>query len=247
MVLEQNHFPGATNRWLGPRVDAVCLPSEAARRHIGGRSFVTGNPVRAEFFEIGEVPAEDRLSLLVFGGSRGARSINRAVIAALPALAEISGPLSVVHQTGIDDEHEVREAYANFPHAHEIHAFLHDMPQRLAAANLVVCRAGASTLAELCAAGRPAVLVPYPHAADDHQTRNAETLVDAGAAVLLSDSPLDAGSLAATVGELAADPGRRQAMGCAARTLARPHSAREIVDIAMRLLEGPPLQQERPS
>jgi len=245
MVLEQNHFPGATNRWLGPRVDAVCLPSEAARRHIGGRSFVTGNPVRAEFFEIGDVPAEDRLSLLVFGGSRGAHSINRAVIAALPALAEMSGPLSVVHQTGIDDENELREAYANFPHAHEVLPFLDDMPRRLAAANLVVCRAGASTLAELCAAGRPAILVPYPHATDDHQTRNAETLVDAGAAVLLSDSGLDADSLAAMVGELATDPGRRYEMGRAARTLARPHAARDIVDLAMRLIEGLRLEEER--
>jgi len=245
MVLEQNHFPGATNRWLGPRVDAVCLPSEAARSHIGGRKFVTGNPVRAEFFEIGEAPTNARLSLLVFGGSRGARSINRAVTAALPALAEVSGPPSIVHQTGTADENEVREAYVGSSLQHEICPFLHDMPQRLAAAHLVVCRAGASTLAELCAAGRPAILVPYPHAADDHQTRNAETLVEAGAAVMLRDDDLNDGRLAAAIGELAADPARMRKMGRAARTLARPDAARDIVDLATRLIDGLPLEEGR--
>lgn len=245
MVLEQNHFPGATNRWLGPRVDAVCLPSEAARKHIGGRAFVTGNPVRAEFFEIGDAPAEDRLSLLVFGGSRGARSINRAMSAALPALAGLPRPLSIVHQTGTADEDEVRAAYRDFPWPHEVSAFLTDMPQRLAAADLVVCRAGASTLAELCAAGRPAILVPYPHAADDHQTRNAEALVDVGAALIRSDSDLDGDSLAAAVAELAADPGRRRKMGQAAHSLARPDAARDIVDLAMRLIDGLPLEEGR--
>jgi UDP-N-acetylglucosamine--N-acetylmuramyl-(pentapeptide) pyrophosphoryl-undecaprenol N-acetylglucosamine transferase len=238
MVLEQNHYPGATNRWLAPRVEAVCLPSEAARRHIGGRTFVTGNPVRAEFFEIGDVPAGEGLSLLVFGGSRGARSINRAMGAALPALAGLPEPLSVVHQTGPADETEVRGQYEGFPHSHEVLPFLHDMPGRLARAQLVVCRAGASTLAELCAAGRPAILVPYPHAADDHQTRNAETLVDAGAAVLLPDVDLNGERLAATVVELAADPGRRLAMGRAARKLARPRATEQIVDLALRLIEG---------
>ena len=247
MVLEQNHYPGATNRWLAPRVDAVCLPSEAARRHIGGRAFVTGNPVRAEFFEIGDAPADARLSLLVFGGSRGARSINRAVTAALPALAGTPGSLSIVHQSGIEDETEVRKAYENFPGPHEVRPFLNDMPQRLAAAQLVVCRAGASTLAELCAAGRPAILVPYPHAADDHQTRNAETLVDAGAARMLAEQNLDGESLAALIAELAADPGRRREMGQAARALARPDAARDIVDLAMRLIDGLPLEEGRPA
>jgi len=238
MVLEQNHYPGATNRWLGPRVDLVCLPSEAARRHIGGRTVVTGNPVRREFFEIGELPDDGKLSLLVFGGSRGARSINRAMVQALPALATAGTPISIVHQTGTADEEEVRQAYSGFPHPHEICRYLDEMPRRLARAGLVVCRAGASTLAELCAAGRPAILVPYPHAADDHQRRNAETLTQAGAAAMILDPELDGTRLADAVIELGGEIGRRRSMARAARALGKPDAAREIVDLAGRLLDG---------
>jgi UDP-N-acetylglucosamine--N-acetylmuramyl-(pentapeptide) pyrophosphoryl-undecaprenol N-acetylglucosamine transferase len=239
MVLEQNHYPGATNRWLAPRVDAVCLPSEDARRHVRGRLYVTGNPVRREFFSIGPPPADPgRLRLLAFGGSRGARSINRALVAALDALAAIRPIVEIVHQTGAEELDAVRAAYAAYPHRHEVHAFLDDMPARLAAADLVLCRAGASTLAELSAAGRPALLVPFPHAAADHQRRNAETLVAAGAAELVPDRELDGPRLAATVGRLAADAAARLAMGERARRLARPDAAREIVDIALGLVTG---------
>jgi UDP-N-acetylglucosamine--N-acetylmuramyl-(pentapeptide) pyrophosphoryl-undecaprenol N-acetylglucosamine transferase len=243
MVLEQNHFPGATNRWLAPRVDAVCLPSEAARRRIAGRTFVTGTPVRSEFFEVGDATTEAGLSLLVFGGSRGARSINRAMIEALPLLAEADLPLRVVHQTGAADAAEARQAYAGFPHPYEVRPFLDDMPQRLERAQLVLCRAGASTLAELCAAGRPAILVPYPHAADDHQRRNAETLVQAGAARMIADAELDGGRLASNVTELAVAPDLRAEMGRAARALARPRATAQIVDLALQLASGRPLEQ----
>jgi UDP-N-acetylglucosamine--N-acetylmuramyl-(pentapeptide) pyrophosphoryl-undecaprenol N-acetylglucosamine transferase len=245
MVLEQNHYPGATNRWLGPRVDLVCLPSEAARRHIGGRSVVTGNPVRPEFFEIGELPDGAELSLLVFGGSRGARSINRAMIEALPALASAIVPIRIVHQTGEADEEKVRAAYANFPHPHEIRRYLDDMPRHLARAGLVVCRAGASTLAELCAAGRPAVLVPYPHAADDHQRRNAESLVEARAAVMIRDTELDGSRLAGAVIRLSEDRALRRSMAQAARELGKPEATRDIVDLAGRLLDGTLEVEER--
>jgi UDP-N-acetylglucosamine--N-acetylmuramyl-(pentapeptide) pyrophosphoryl-undecaprenol N-acetylglucosamine transferase len=239
MVLEQNHYPGATNRWLAPRVDAVCLPSEAARRYVRGRAFVTGNPVRPELFEIGEPPAGATLNLLVFGGSRGARSLNRAMTAALDLLASIEPPPNIVHQTGADDEAEVRAAYGDYPAERcEVRAFLDDMPAHLAWADLVVCRAGATTIAELSAAGRPSILVPYPHAADDHQRRNAETLTDVGAAVMLLDRELSGEHLAATVSRLAADPQSRRAMARAAKTLARPDAARDIVDLAERLIEG---------
>ncbi len=239
LVLEQNHFPGATNRWLGPRVDAICLPSEAARARIRGRIFVTGNPVRREFAQIGEPPAGRALSLLVFGGSRGAASINRAMVSALGELARIEPPPRIVHQTGAADESGVRTAYRTYPEGRaEVHAFLDDMPARLAAADLVLCRAGASTVAELCAAGRPAILVPYPHAADDHQRHNAESLLGAGAATIVDDRDLDGTRLADEVAALAAAPQRRQTMSRAARQLARPDATRHIADIAERLLEG---------
>jgi UDP-N-acetylglucosamine--N-acetylmuramyl-(pentapeptide) pyrophosphoryl-undecaprenol N-acetylglucosamine transferase len=236
MVMEQNHFPGTTNRWLAPRVDAVCLPSEAARARIGGKTFVTGNPVRAEFAEIGEPQAHATAQLFVFGGSRGAHSINRAMCEALSGLARISPAPSITHQTGPADETEVGSAYDSYPGKHEVRSYFDDMPARVAAADIVVCRAGASTIAELCAAGRPAVLVPYPYAADDHQRHNAETLRDAGAALMVADADLDGDTLAAAVAGLAGDAERRREMGRAARSLALPDAAARIVDIAEGLL-----------
>jgi UDP-N-acetylglucosamine--N-acetylmuramyl-(pentapeptide) pyrophosphoryl-undecaprenol N-acetylglucosamine transferase len=239
MVMEQNHYPGATNRFLAPRVDAVCLPSEAARAHVGGRTFVTGNPVRHEFVEIGDPPGDAALSVLIFGGSRGARSINRAAAGALGALGQIDPPPRIVHQTGPSDLEEVKDAYASYPTgSHETGAFFDDMARRFAAADLIVCRAGASTLAELCAAGRPSILVPYPFAADDHQRKNAEVLQEAGAAVVIADGDLDGDRLAATIAELAADPERRRTMGLAARALAHPDAALRIADVAEGILEG---------
>ncbi len=237
MVMEQNHFPGATNRWLAPRVDAVCVPSEAARQRLGGRGTVTGNPVRAACAGIAEPPERDRVHLLIFGGSRGARSINRAAAGAAAALAAGPVPPRIVHQSGADAEEETRAAYAGYPEGlAEVRAFLDDMPERIADADLVVCRAGATTLAELAAAGRPAILVPYPHAADDHQRHNAEAVRDAGAAVVMPDAELDGASLAAAVGALAGDRERRLAMGRAARTLAVPDAASRIADAADALL-----------
>ncbi|HEX5045240.1 MAG TPA: undecaprenyldiphospho-muramoylpentapeptide beta-N-acetylglucosaminyltransferase [Candidatus Polarisedimenticolaceae bacterium] len=240
MILEQNHFPGATNRWLAPRVDAVCVPSEAARGRLGGRGIVTGNPVREAFTRIGPAPGRPALSLLVFGGSRGARSINRAVVEALPALASMEPAPTIVHQTGSDALEEVRGAYAGFPALSSAHVapFLDDMPQRLADADLVVARAGATTLAELAAAGRPAVLVPYPHAADDHQRLNAEAVAEAGAAVWILDRELSGTGLAAIVTALAGDRGHLRRMGEAARSLAHPDAAARIADVAQSLLAG---------
>ena len=238
MVMEQNHYPGATNRWLAPLVQAVCLPSEAARPRIGGRRIVTGNPVRREFFAIAEPAAGPVPGLLVFGGSRGARSINRAMGEALPLLARLAPPPRITHQTGEADECAVREAYAAYPGEHEVRAFFDDMPVRLAAAALVVCRAGASTLSELCAAGRAAILVPYPHAADDHQRRNAEVLQDAGAALVVDDAALAGTRLAHAITTLLADAARLRAMGRAARGLAQPDAAARIADVADELLGG---------
>jgi len=237
MVLEQNHFPGATNRWLASRVDAVCLPSEEARERLGGLGIVTGNPVREEFFAIAGPPAEPALSVLAFGGSRGARSINRAMTEALDSLSRLPHPPRIVHQTGVDDETVVREAYAAYPRDRsEIHTFLDDMPGRLAAADIVVCRAGATTMAELTAGGRGALLVPYPFAADDHQWHNAETLRRAGAAEVVRDAELTGRRIAEFVVTADADRKRVRAMGRAARELARPDATDRICDVAERLL-----------
>jgi len=238
MLMEQNHFPGATNRWLAPRADVVCVPSEAAKARLHGIGIVTGNPVRPEFASIGASPDAPQLALLVFGGSRGARSINQALVAALPHLATMTPPPRIVHQTGPEEHASVASAYTAFPGLDaEVLPFLDDMPKRLADADLVVCRAGATTLAELAAAGRPAILVPFPHAADDHQRANAEAVRDAGAAVVVEDRELDGARCAAEIGALASDRPRRIRMATAARSLARLDAAERIADVAYGLLD----------
>lgn len=235
MVLEQNHFPGATNRLLSRLVDVACLPSEQARERLG-RGEVTGNPVRPEFLQIDARPRAR--SLLVFGGSRGARSINVAMAEALPALARSADPPTILHQTGEADLDATREAYAaHYPAGrYEVAPFLDDMPARLAAADLVLCRAGATTLSELAAAGRAAVLVPYPHAADDHQRHNAEAVRAAGAAEILLDGELSA--VAGRLLELLDDDARLDAMSSAAKSLAYPDALQSIVRIAEHLADG---------
>jgi UDP-N-acetylglucosamine--N-acetylmuramyl-(pentapeptide) pyrophosphoryl-undecaprenol N-acetylglucosamine transferase len=239
MILEQNHFPGATNRWLAPHVDAVCVPSIHAKERLRGTGIVTGNPVRPEFARIGPPPSGPVLSLLVFGGSRGARSINRAMAEALAELTRAAEPPRIVHQTGESEETAVRDAYAAYPAGRsEVRAFLPDMPARLAAADLVLCRAGATTVAELAAAGRAAILVPYPFAADDHQTWNARSVEEAGGAEVLLDRDLTGPLLASRILSLASDPARRAAMGRAARSLAQPDAASRIADVAESLLPG---------
>lgn len=239
MLMEQNHFPGATNRWLAPRADAVCVPSDAAKARLHGIGLVTGNPVRKEFTAIGSPPGRDRLALLVFGGSRGARSINRAMIAALPALLKMTPPPRIVHQTGPDEHASVAQGYAVHPGLDaDVRPFLEDMPKVLAEADLVVCRAGATTLAELAAAGRPAILVPFPFAADDHQRANAEAVRDAGGARVIEDRELDGARCAAEITALAGDPALRGRMAAAQRTLARPDAAERIADVADALIKG---------
>jgi UDP-N-acetylglucosamine--N-acetylmuramyl-(pentapeptide) pyrophosphoryl-undecaprenol N-acetylglucosamine transferase len=242
MVLEQNHYPGATNRFLAGRVDAVCVPSEIARERLGGRGIVTGNPVRAEIEAVGPAPGGDVLSILVFGGSRGARSINDAMINALPRLAAMATPPRIVHQTGDQDHARVSKGYAAYPpERSEIHAFLHDMPERLAAADLVICRAGAMTLAEIAAAARPAILIPYPYAADDHQRLNAEAVEACGAAIVALDRDLDGLALATRVAGLDADRDALRAMAGAARSLAVPDAAGRIADVAEAVMAGHPV------
>jgi UDP-N-acetylglucosamine--N-acetylmuramyl-(pentapeptide) pyrophosphoryl-undecaprenol N-acetylglucosamine transferase len=156
--------------------------------------------------------------------------------AALPHLEAMPVPPKIVHQTGDADHEAVAAAYAKHPRLDgQVLRFIDDMPARLAAADVAVCRAGATTLAELAAAGRPAILVPFPHAADDHQRLNAEAVRDAGAAIVLRDDELDGPRLAGEIAAAVADPGRRDSMAAAARTLARTDAAMRIADVADHL------------
>jgi UDP-N-acetylglucosamine--N-acetylmuramyl-(pentapeptide) pyrophosphoryl-undecaprenol N-acetylglucosamine transferase len=245
MVLEQNHFPGATNRFLAPRADAVCVPSADARERLGCPAHITGNPVRAEFREIGDPPGGTRLSILIFGGSQGSRSINQALPRILQNLSSETTTPQVVHQTGATDESSVRAAYSGYPvELIDVQPFIEDMPAHLAAADLAICRAGATTVAELAAGSRGAILIPLPHAADDHQRHNAETLSSVGAARIVSDRELESGMLGGMIEELAGDPDITRQMGKAAGSLDLPHATQRIAEIALRLISGDAMRND---
>jgi UDP-N-acetylglucosamine--N-acetylmuramyl-(pentapeptide) pyrophosphoryl-undecaprenol N-acetylglucosamine transferase len=240
MLLEQNAVPGFTNRMLAPFVSAAAVTFESTAAFFGRRGFVTGNPVRPEFFEPAPASAAGgggRPRVLIFGGSQGAHAINMAMVEAAPRLAAHPGGLAITHQTGERDLDRVRNAYRTAGLDARVEPFLYAMDREMKSADLVVCRAGATTIAELTAAGRPSVLIPLPTAADDHQRKNAEALAASRAADLLPQAEMTGDRLAAVIVGLAADAERRRAMSEAARRLARPDAARAIVDRALGLLE----------
>jgi UDP-N-acetylglucosamine--N-acetylmuramyl-(pentapeptide) pyrophosphoryl-undecaprenol N-acetylglucosamine transferase len=243
MLLEQNAVPGLTNRLLAPFSRAVAVSFESTGELFGAKAFLSGNPVRPEFLSLtdqrdgAEKPANSRVRLLVFGGSQGAHAINVAMMGAAAELAARVPELRVTHQTGARDLEIAGEAYRKAGLDAEVAAFFDDMPKRLAETDLIVCRAGATTLAEVTAAGRAAILVPLPGATDDHQRTNAEALVGAGAADMLTQAEMTGYKLADRIVALANDAGRRDRMSAAARRLARPDAARVIVDRALELIK----------
>jgi UDP-N-acetylglucosamine--N-acetylmuramyl-(pentapeptide) pyrophosphoryl-undecaprenol N-acetylglucosamine transferase len=241
MLLEQNAVPGLTNRLLARVVRAAAVTYESTTAFFGSKAFVSGNPVRAEFVSDMRGGAEQcggngGVALLVFGGSQGAHAINVAMVEAALKLTTLHTTLRITHQTGDADVEMVRAGYAKAGLNVEVEPFLYDMGRRIADADLVVCRAGATTLAELAAAGKPSILVPLPTATDDHQRRNAEALASAGAAELLLQTEMTGATLADRIAALAADDARRRRMGVAARSLARPDAAKIIVDHALALV-----------
>ena len=177
VLLEQNAVPGLTNRLLGPFVNAAAVSWDDTLPYFGRKGFVSGNPVRSQFFAIQpsrrREPADDAARVLIFGGSQGAHAINVAAVAAAPRLAGAATPPRITHQTGERDLAMVREGYERAGLVARVEPFLYEMDREVSDADLVVCRAGASTLAEITAAGRAAVLVPLPTATDDHQRKNA--------------------------------------------------------------------------
>ena len=234
LVHEQNRAPGMTNR----------VPSRVARRVLAGfpgsfakREEAVGNPVRAEIAAI--TPPDLRLAnrqgplhLLVLGGSQGARVLNNAVPKALAALGA-GMPVQVRHQSGEKLHAEALQAYADAGVQASVEPFIADMAEAFAWADLVVCRSGASTLAELCAVGVGSVLVPFAAAVDDHQTRNAEYLVERGAAVLLKQGETLATQLEGVLRDLSENSARRMQMANAARALAKVDAAERIADIIL--------------
>src|SRR6266540_2859337 len=201
--------------------------------YAGGQGVLTGNPVRGGFASLPRKVHAPPFTLLAFGGSQGSRVLNRALLAALPRLPA-ADRLRIVHQTGEDMHGEMTAAYAAAGREAEVLPFLDDMERRFAEADLVCSRSGATTCAELTAAGKAAVLVPFARAADDHQRRNAQALEAAGAARVVEEGDLTGGSLARTIGDLVDQPERIEAMEDAARKLGRPDAAARVAD----LLEG---------
>ncbi len=241
LLMEQNAMPGVTNRSLSRLVRAAAVTYEESIRFFGAKAFVSGNPVRPEFFEEaydehGSPP--DAARVLVFGGSQGAHAINVAMVEAAPRLAAAAPRLAITHQTGERDLEMVRDGYRRAGLAARVEPFLFAMDREMKAADLVICRAGATTLAELAAAGAASILIPLPTATDGHQRRNALALVNQGAAQMVEQRELTGERLAAEIVALAADAGRRQQIGAAARRLARPDAAAVIVDRIVAMAGG---------
>ncbi len=236
LILEQNAVAGSTNRILAPLVDQVAVTYPITARSLRGKCQVTGNPVRSGFTALPDRPADGRTHLLIFGGSRGAVGLNDAVLAALPALAETSD-LSIHHQTGTADLERVRAAYAGHPLDATIDPYIDDMAAAYARADLVVCRAGATTIAELSAAGRAAILVPFPGATGGHQEENARALAGSGAAILVRQAEAGDGRLGTEITSLLADAGRRRQMEDAAGSLGAPAAAGAVADLVLALYD----------
>ncbi len=236
VAFEPNFVPGLANRLVAPFVKAAAVHFPETGKYFR-RCEVTGVPVRAAFFTASSKTVDSAPVLLVFGGSQGAHAINQVVMESVPELLVRVPKLRVVHQTGERDYNDAQAEYATFGGAAEAHRFIDDMPASFAQASLLICRSGASTVAEVAAAGKPALFVPLPTAADDHQRRNAEALARVGAAVMLEQNNLTRHRLIETVSSLLNDGAMLNKMGEAARKMAHPDAARQIAEMAARVAQ----------
>lgn len=240
VAFEPNAVPGMVNRWIGRWVQAAAVNFPDTLRYFH-HGHITGIPVRPEFFSLPPRPVDAPPQLLVFGGSQGARVLNRMVPRIAADLFEAVPGLTILHQSGAKHLEGTRQAYlqstelrGKWSASWSVEPFLDDMPARFGAASLVLCRGGASTMAELAAAQKPSLLIPFPQAADDHQRRNAEVFVEAGAAALLVESELTPERFLAELIRLLKDPAALAEMGQRARALAHSNAAASIA----ALIEG---------
>jgi UDP-N-acetylglucosamine--N-acetylmuramyl-(pentapeptide) pyrophosphoryl-undecaprenol N-acetylglucosamine transferase len=240
LVMDSNALPGFTNRRLAPFVTKAALTFEEAVKFFGKKGVVTGNPVRKEFFDIPPKQRDaNKFSLLIFGGSQGARAINNAMVEALPHLKSFQDRLQITHQTGELDFETIKKGYAeNGWENADIRQYIKDMMSEFAKTDLIICRAGATTCAELAAAGKAALMIPLPTAADDHQRVNAETLEKAGAARMILQKDLTGESLAKEIIELIENPEKISEMEKAAKKLAKADAAKVTVDLIEDLAKG---------
>jgi UDP-N-acetylglucosamine--N-acetylmuramyl-(pentapeptide) pyrophosphoryl-undecaprenol N-acetylglucosamine transferase len=241
LAFEPNAVPGMANRLIGKRISAAAVNFSPTRGYFRNAE-VTGIPVRAEFFALAPRPTQSAPRLLVMGGSQGARALNQKMPQVAKALLDAVPGLTILHQAGARHAETTEAAYAASGAPADqwrVQPFLEDMPSQFAASDLILARSGASTVAELAASGKPSLLVPFPQAADDHQRKNAEVLVEGDAAVMLLEQDMtDARLLDALIG-LLSNPGRLQEMAARARTFAYPRAAARIAEMVAGLVSSP--------
>ncbi len=238
IIHEANAFPGLANRSVARFVTAVAVAfADALPRLKRPDGVVTGNPIRKEFFEATRrPPTANRQRLLIFGGSQGSRILNDTMIGALLFLARLRDSLEIVHQTGPNELEKVQKAYRESAFADaRVVPYLDPMVEEMAAADLVVSRAGAMTIGELSAVGRAAILVPFAAATNNHQELNARVVERAGGAVVITEAELSPEKLAAAITGIVSDPERAQRMGAATKTLATPAATKNIVDLIEKI------------
>jgi UDP-N-acetylglucosamine--N-acetylmuramyl-(pentapeptide) pyrophosphoryl-undecaprenol N-acetylglucosamine transferase len=238
VVQEQNVIPGVTNRVLGRIVDRVAVSFAQSLSYFpAGKAVLTGNPVRPALREVGSHPPEPngRFHILVFGGSQGAHRLNMAMLEALPELADVTPALWVVHQTGRDDCAALQKAFSDAGFPGMVHSYIQDMADAYRSAHLVICRAGATTVAELTVTGKPSILVPFPYAVDDHQHRNARVLLEAGAARVLLDRELSGALLAEQIRYYLHHPGEVAQMAERSRALGKPDAAARVAELCFEV------------
>lgn len=234
MLVEPNAMPGFTNRVLARRADAAALAFEDAKKFFRGRAEVTGNPVRGDFATLKKKERGDKLSILIFGGSQGAHAINIAMAEALKLLKPYAEKLSITHQTGENDYKMIESAYkeAGFADA-RVSPFIDDMAAHFERADLLICRSGATTAAEVAAAGKAAIFIPFPFATDDHQRKNAEAFEGAGAGRMILQKELTPERLTTEITRLIENLDEIDKMEQASRRLGKPDSAKRAVDLAI--------------
>lgn len=243
-IHEQNAHPGLTNRLLARLVRRVFVSIEESKKYLPGKKcLLTGNPLRKLIVEGARQggnkgDGSGKFNLLVFGGSAGAHRINVAMTEALPHLAGLAGRIVITHQTGENDLVQVREAYDRAGIQAEVVPFIDDMAGAYGRADLVVCRAGATTIAEVTACGKACIFIPYPYAVDDHQRKNAEALLERDAGFMILDRELSGEALSKMICELAGDSQKLLTIGRNAATLGRPAAAREIVDAMLASIKN---------
>lgn len=240
MVVEPNAMPGFTNRVLARFVDAAALSFADAQKYFRRGGVVTGNPVRVDFARLPKKARGEKVNVLIFGGSQGARAINDAMIGALPLLASKKDRLAITHQTGERELEAVRRAYAEAGFADaDVRPFIHDMAYQFERADVLICRSGATTAAEIAASGKCAIFIPFPFATDDHQRKNAEAFERAGAGRMILQKDLTPARLAEELNRLIERPEEIDRMEEASRRLGRADSTERAVDLAIKIVRSP--------